>query len=982
MYLKEIKTVGFKSFASKINISLDKGITGIVGPNGSGKSNIVDAVRFVLGEQSVKSLRGADSMSDVIFSGSKSRAALNYASVTLVFDNSDYHLPIEYTEVSVKRCVYRNLDNEYYLNGEKCRLKDITDLFTDSGMGKSSFNIISQGSVGEIINQKAIDRRVIFEDAAGVLKYRKRKEEATRRLDRTDNNLDRVNDIIVELNRQVEPLREQARLARQYVDVKGKLKEVEVGLITYDITNLNHKSTNINKTIEQLNNDILISESNYGNLYNSLQSLKTSLTINEESYKKKNSKLIELTLETEKLNSDRRLILEQNKLQSNKTIDEEKLASLAEDRLKLKNGVDNVNKEIISIKDSISYNNSNLSKQEQLFNEQKNKKIELDKQISNKLKEEITLKHNIDILRASVENNSKVYSSVKSVLDNPRLKGICNIVANVFETTPKYHTAIQTAIASQLQVVITENESSAKGAIEYLKEYKLGRVTFYPLNVIRGKYIDTNTKELLDSNKVSYSILVDKIEFDSKYDNIMNNLLGNIILVNDIDAANKVSKLINYKYRIVTIDGEVINVGGSITGGVNNKTNNLVSQKYELEEKIRLSYDIEKEIKLLEENLNEVYYAMNKIDDLLSEYKIKQTNSNELLSLKIKHLKELEEQLKDISLNIESLSSIKDNNLDKLENSLLEKYYEGVSKIDNLKLEIEKLVNNKKILTDEIEVVENQIKDSSGLINKYNKSLKENEININKINMKLDNLLNTLNSEYNMTYEGAVKIYSLDIEEDLARSEVTRLKRVIKEIGMVNLNAIEEFDEVNTRYEFLNGQANELIEAKEELLKIINEMDEIMKEKFEESFNKVNEQFGVVFNKLFSGGTAKLELTNKENLLETGIDIIASPPGKKLQHLSLLSGGEKTLTAIALLFAILNTRPVPFCVLDEIEAALDDVNVDNFGQYITDYKDKTQFILITHKKKTMEYADCLYGITMQESGVSKLVSVVLSEIRK
>lgn len=981
MYLKEIKTIGFKSFASKININLDKGITGIVGPNGSGKSNVVDAIRFVLGEQSVKSLRGADSMTDVIFSGSKSRAPLNYASVTLVFDNSDYHLPCEYTEVSVKRCVYRNLENEYFLNGEKCRLKDITELFTDSGMGKSSFNIISQGSVGEIISQKAVDRRVIFEDAAGVLKYKKRKEESIRRLEKTTANLERVTDIVVELEKQLEPLKEQARLAKQYVETKGKLEKVEVALIVHDISNFNHESVHLKQEIDSINNKIFEEESKYGTMYNLLQAKKNCLMENDENFRLNNNKLLELTSRTEKLNSDRKLIVEKNKLNKNRTIDEEKISNLTDEKYKISAYLDNLDNENKVIEELIVSNRGLLEKEEKLLEEKYTKKKEVDRLVSLKLKDELTLKHNIDILRNSIENNSKVFSSVKSVLDNPRLSGVCDIVSNVFEVDNDYHVAVETAISSMLQVVIVENQKAAEEAINYLKQNQLGRVTFFPLNVIKGKFIDQATTNILNSNSIKYKTLVDLVKFDVKYQNIMDNLLGNIILVDNIEMANKVSKLINYRYRIVTVDGEVVNVGGSITGGVKNKSYNLISQKFDLEEKIRRSYDIDKEVKNLEETMNEIYYAINEIESKCNMYRNLINDNNLILSSKNKIREDNVSLLNEIELNIKSLSSIKDNTLDDLENVALGKYYESVKETENIKIVIDSLINEKKILSSDIESYEGNIKDSNALIGNLNKQLKDSEVRLSKVDMNLDNLLKVLNSEYTITYEKAVTLYSLEEEENVARAEVERFKKILKEIGMVNLASIEEYEVVSERFEFLSIQSNELVQAKDELLEIINEMDTIMKSKFEDTFNHINLEFNLVFSKLFNGGTARLELTDKSNILETGIDIVASPPGKKLQHLSLLSGGEKTLTAIALLFAILNTRPVPFCVLDEIEAALDDVNVDNFGQYITDFKDKTQFILITHKKKTMEYADSLYGITMQESGVSKLVSVILSDIK-
>lgn len=981
MYLKEIVAHGFKSFADKIVIDLNKDITGIVGPNGSGKSNVVDAVRWVLGEQSVKSLRGTDNMTDVIFSGSNSRNSLNVASVTLVFDNSDHYLPISFDEVSIKRRVYRDGTNEYYLNGEKCRLKDITDILLDSGIAKESFNIISQGKIEEILSNKATDRRIIFEEAAGVLKYKKRKEDALRKLERTHNNMSRVEDIISELETQVTPLKEQKEKALSYIDINEELKNIEISLITKDITDINYSYQDKKKLIEKLNNEIIslgtVTSSNEAKI----SAFKLDIDKLNEEINFNNQALVETIGKVEKLNSRKTIILERQKYQVENTKLHNSLIDLKENSLKYTNDI-NSTSDIIKLKEEeLEKLNIKVHEQEALVQKTKNKKQSLEKTLTEKYYKQNILKNNIERLRDTLDNNSLLPSSVKSVLNNPKLKGIHNVIGSLLEVDEKYSLAISTSLGFTSNNIIVDNEESAKEAINYLKQNNLGRATFFPLSIIKPKAIEPTIISILKNSEGFIDIASNLIKFEKKYYNIFSNQLGNVIIVKDIDSANKISKKINYRYRIVTIDGEQFNVGGSITGGNATKNRNVISLKYELENSLKEYNTIVNDIKILEDNININDSELRRVEDIL--YLINKDKimcSNEIDTYH-KSISELKIRLDDLNLEINSLQNQIDNKLSKEEEEIIKEYYEVIAEREKLELKIRSNTSKRDELKDNLEQFEYSVKSENSLVNSKNKELKELEIEVNRMDVKLDNLLNILNETYSMTYEKAKDIYHLDIDEDIARNKVMTLKKRIKDIGVVNLGAIEEYDRISERYEFLIKQREDLTQAENILLEIINEMDTVMTKDFMETFKIIQTNFKETFKELFSGGTAELKLTDPNNILETGIDIIASPPGKKLATISLLSGGEKTFTAISLLFAILKSRPVPFCILDEVEAALDEVNVNSFGLYLKKLQEKTQFIVITHKKKTMEYVDTLYGVTMQESGVSKLVSVKLEELK-
>lgn len=980
MYLKEISATGFKSFADKLTISLDGKTTCIVGPNGSGKSNIVDAVRWVLGEQSVKSLRGDSNMSDVIFSGSKNRNALNVATVSLTFDNSDNYINIPYNEITVKRRVYRTGENEYFINNEKCRLKDITDLFLDSGIGKSSFNIISQGEVQKIVSESSYDRRVIFESAAEVLKYKKRKEDALKKLDKTHTNLERVNDIIAELEIQVEPLKEQSIKAEEYLKIKNELKNIEVALLSSEITTINEEYQLTKEKIEKLNNEIMNLGVQSNKSDTELLDLKNNLSKIELTIKELNNRLLSLTKEEEKINGEKNILKERQKYDASNSKVHENISSLKEEKLKKENiihldkiDLDTLQNELESIKSEI--NNltllSNTSKKEyqDSFNEY-NEKTRLLADID----------HKIGIIEDYINNGGTINNSIKSILNNPRLRGIHQTLGALLEIDEKYLKALDVSLGGSKQFIVVENEDSAKSAINYLKDNKLGRATFFPISVIKPRGVDLDTLNVVRNMQGFISVLMDVVKYDSKYYNVVSNQVGNVLLVDNIDNANKISKVINQRYKIVTLDGDIVHIGGTMTGGSLNTSKSIFEEKHELETLRVKRREIAEVIATLEENIKSSTSKLEDNSEKIRQKEIVLIQTQEKYNTKKSSLDITNEEYNNIINELRSLENLVDSSLSKEEDRIMKLYYETSREKEEVVREIARSTKEKDKISSTIDNIEATNKLNNTSLYTKEKELKTLEINISKMDVLLDNYLRILSEEYEMTYEKAKSNYILEMDTKEARSLVNSYKNRIKQIGMVNVQAIEDYKRVSERYNFLNSQKDDLLNAKDTLLEIINEMDTVMKEEFLTTFNKIDIEFQEVFKQLFKGGSASLKLTNPDDLLETGVDIIASPPGKKLTSINLLSGGEKTLTAICLIFAILNVKPIPFCLFDEVEAALDEANVDNFGKYLNNYKDKTQFLIITHKKRTMEYANTLYGITMQESGVSKLVSVKLDNI--
>ncbi|BCB03324.1 chromosome segregation protein SMC [Bacillus sp. KH172YL63] len=1184
MFLKQLEVMGFKSFAERISVEFVPGVTAVVGPNGSGKSNIIDAIRWVLGEQSAKSLRGAK-MEDVIFAGSDSRKALNIAEVTLVLDNEDGALPIDYSEVSVTRRVYRSGDSEYLLNKQPCRLKDIIELFMDSGLGKEAFSIISQGKVEEILNSKPEDRRTIFEEAAGVLKYKSRKKKAENKLFETQENLNRVNDILHELEGQVEPLKIQASMARDYLEKKEELEKFEVALTVYDIEDLHKQWKKLSEEFEQHGNEELALSARIQKKEASLTHSRDKIAALDESISTLQEVLLSTSEELEKLEGRKQVLVERkrnsstNETQLKQSIEDavQRLSDLVSEKELAERAFASVEAEVTSLKEGLTkkqnqfrhYNENieeviesyksdyieKLNQQASAKNELQYLQQQLDQQSnrSSRLeaenekyvtqREELHARHKerakelqeqkeqidehvffyreeqkkLEQIRAQYEKQEKTlyqayqflqqaksrkemleemeedysgfFQGVKEVLKerSGQLSGIQGAVAELISVPKPYQTAMETALAASMQHIVVDTEEDGRRAIAFLKRNQFGRATFLPMNVIKGKSIPENQKNMLKGHPSFIGVAADLLDYDERFHMVISNLVGNVIITKDLKGANEIAKLVQYRYRLVTLEGDVVNPGGSMSGGtVKQKKNSLLSRKGELEEMKEKLTAMEKQTEQLQNQVKSLKEESSFREKKLEEMRVKgerlRIKEQELLSqlreIELTH-QNLDERLSLYDLEKKDYSSLKEkhssrsieleaslkvigeeiSDLDKKINELtLQKNSERTSKdallneISDMKANLaaanEKLVNSreqlkrvtetiqetnkrKTSLQDDLDWLQSEMKDNfsgeeqlgkkaeecalqkaetaklislrrderfslqqgveeeevelkelkrqhKGLVG----ALRDEEVKINRLDVELENRLDHLRDEYMLSFEAAKADYPLTIEVEDARKKVKLVKLALEELGTVNLGAIDEYERVKERYEFLIEQKNDLTEAKDTLYLVINEMDAEMVKRFDETFSAIQVEFEGVFKALFGGGRAQLKLTDPSDLLHTGVDIVAQPPGKKLQNLGLMSGGERALTAIALLFSILKVRPVPFCILDEVEAALDEANVQRFSQYLKRFSDDTQFIVITHRKGTMEEAHVLYGVTMQESGVSKLVSVRLQETKE
>ena len=974
MYLKSIRAQGFKSFADKLDLEINPGITGIVGPNGSGKSNIVDAVKWVLGEQSVKNLRGSNSMSDVIFSGSESREPQKRAMVALTFDNTDKSLHSDFAEVEIKRIVYSNGENEYYVNNSRVRLKDITDLFIDSGAGSSAFNIISQGNVTDIVNSKPTDRRVIFESAAGVLKYKKRKEESLKKLEKTEENLTRIKLITAELSKTVLPLKEQSIVAKKYKEIKSNLESIDIALIVKDITSYNRKLGILNTEIETLKSKLLSLKST--NSDSKLEKLKLKNLELEDKITQKREELLKVSEDLGSLNSEKQINLERQKYEVDNQAIDNNLLKLKEQQLQVQKNIDVAKKEVADIEASIADERQKGEDVKDKLLVIKVKRSTANNNLLENNKALFLLQNKIEILENNILNAENTPVAVRNILNNPRLHGIHNTIGKLIEVPDKYVVATDVALGYASNYLVVDDDNAALNAINFLKDHKLGRATFYPLSIIKSRKVNPEIIANIKNIHGYIGVLSDLLIFDEKYRSIIENQLGQVLVVSNANTLNIIGKLIDYKYRIVSLDGEIQHAGGSITGGTSKK-NSMLNEKNELN-KLKSEYDklqvattsLNKEVVDLDKEVAE----LEEREVVLQKYVI--LLNDELFNKKTS-LSRLTEEQKSLTSELEGIENLKTNKLD----DQLVKLLENINKVSKNKEILEKDIKNikreKDELSDEIAILEKDVRDTNSSYNIVNNELKNKEVDAGKIEVKLDNLLDALNDEYNLTYDYASVNYTLDIDDTIAREKVISLKKELNALGDVNLGSIDEYDRLSKRYDFLESQKDDLEISSAELKDLINQMDEIMNEKFEKAFSDISKSFANIFKLMFKGGHGELKLSNPDDLLNTGIDIIAIPPGKKINSPVSLSGGEKALTAICLLFAMLQVKPSPFVILDEAEAALDEVNVDMFGKYLSHEKAKSQFILITHKKRMMEYADCLYGITMQESGVSKVVSAKL-----
>ncbi len=980
MKLVSIEAHGFKSFADKIEISVNDGITCIVGPNGSGKSNIVDAVRWVLGESSLKEIRGGETQTDIIFSGSQSRKEESRAWVSLTFDNSDHYLTTDLESVEIKREVYRSGDSEYYINNAKVRKKDITDLFIDSGANPDSYSIIGQGKIQEILKGRPSDRRTIIEEAAGVLKYKKRKEDSLRKLDNTKDNIEKVDLVIKELMVSLEPLRLESIQAKKYVEYRDELKDIEISLLAKDIKTINDDFVTSKDKLKDLNEEILKMSNSSSIDSSNIEKLKNKHMTFEEKINETQDKLMELQETLSNLEMQKQVLSERKKYE----VDDQKLQNnilaLKESKVELEKNINSFKANVDVLTEEINKLKNDFELKTKEYNSLITKRNSLSDDLNKNNRDILILKNKIEVLKSDIEHDVGVPYAAKSIISNPKLNGIHNVLCKLFETKNEYANAINISLGGNTNVVVVNDSNSATRAIEFLKNNNLGRLTFFPISVIKGRFVDPDTLSLCNTVDGFIDVASNLVECDPLYKNIIDNQLGNILVVKDIETMKTLGSKIKYRYRVVTLDGEILHTGGAMTGGtVNSKQSNVINNRLMLE---KYNKDLEKLTETVK-NIETDYTRCNEDVRILETELITKRSDisakDAVIDARNKELDEMNSRLDSINSEIKGTDNVIKNEVDKE----LDKVLSDIVKVSKEKEETNnkliKLRSDRNDVSAEIEELELLSKKKNSEYNKKQEEAKTLEVNIGKMDIKLDTLLNKLSEEYEITYERASQEYVLSLDETVARSKVNSLRKSMNELGEVNLGSIKEFERVNERYTFLNAQREDLVKASDDLLEIITDLDETMKKRFSETFKRVNDEFGRVFKQLFKGGKAELILTDPEDMLNTGVDLNACPPGKSLKNLTALSGGEMTLTAIALLFSILNIRVVPFCILDEVEAALDDANVASFGEYLQDYKNKSQFIVITHKKKTMEYANTLYGITMQESGVSKLVSVRLED---
>ena len=1181
MYLKSIEVQGFKSFANKIVFDFHNGITGIVGPNGSGKSNVADAVRWVLGEQSAKQLRGAK-MEDVIFAGTQNRKPVGFAYVAITLDNSDHALPVEYDEVTVSRRVYRSGESEYKINGHSCRLRDVTEMFYDTGIGKEGYSIIGQGQIDKILSGKPDERRELFDEAAGIVKFKRRKSAAIKKLENERSNLVRVNDILSELEKQVGPLKQQSEKAKEYLNYKTDLKKYDVNAFLLETDRIRKETAELNGRLKIVDDDLEDSKSEYDNTKSEYESAENQLNDINTQIDENSQTVSALELENQKLQGAINVFTEQIKtFNANKQLHSERLLDIEKDKQNKNNSVkelreqyNDLNTELSEYNDKLAAINDtakalnaeiegisgqidnrqnsiydNLTEQSTIKAENQKfvtmleqleiKKSELTSHIIKGKSDESAQKQVIKSLTAELDNavgklediNNSIEESNTSVTqlkaeiaeknseldkltqnyhrEKSRLEsliniterydgygnsikkimelkdsnpGILGVIADIVKVEKQYETAIETALGGTIQNIVTDKESTAKELIGYLKQNKLGRATFLPLNAIHAR--NTLENEACINEKGVIGVASNLVRVSFEYEGLAKYLLGRILVVDNIDNALLIAKKYKYTLRIVTLEGEQLNPGGSMTGGAFRNSSNLLGRRREIEElkqsvsntnkqitqekaavadlrnqvaKYREALDsynkllrethirkntidvnlkqadlklseiiasygddikeqasIDSEILKISESRNQVSGNLNLLDNQNEAARKEIENLGKTLeakkseeaavALKIENLKishsSIEQKASFINENIERLCKELDN-LEEEKTSIQEKIGETKELVSAKQADIELVKNSIEESERKITAIGEKLEDLRAAKEKVNASHKEffkkrEELNekiilLEKDSMRLhnqydrleesyDSLVDYMWNEYELTYSYALELKSDELNNiNDIRKQINILKAAIKKLGDVNVNAIEEYKSVSERYEFMKTQHDDMIEAEESLMKVIEELDEGMRTQFTAKFEEIKVEFDTVFKELFGGGRGTIELVEGEDILEAGILIISQPPGKKLQNMMQLSGGEKALTAIALLFAIQNLKPSPFCLLDEIEAALDDSNVGRYANYLHKLTKHTQFIVITHRRGTMSAADRLYGITMQEKGVSTLVSVDLIE---
>lgn len=967
MFLKRVEIQGFKSFADKTVLNFDFPITGIVGPNGSGKSNISDAIRWVLGEQSVKALRGDAAMTSIIFSGSIERKTVNMAEVTLVFDNTSRYLASDYDEVEITRRIHRsNGETEYLINKMPCRLKDILDLTMDSGLSRDSLSVISQGNIASFADAKPIDRRTFFEEAAGVSKYKRKKNEALSKLTRTQDNLDRALDIINELDKQVNPLKRAAKKAEIYRDKKARLQLIETAVLVEEIAFYNDKMTEAKKALFDAETKSIMHE--------------TTLQVNETNINEKRVVIKQLDNDIQKLQDElMKVINEIQILETRKVeIDEKRKYTLEagnveQKKNELKSLLEEAEFEYTDRKTRYEQTNVDIELFEKQSSEltikiiDNNQKIE---ELNNMIRR---LQNRRSILDNTIQQPYQQQNGVAAVVNaSSSLPGVLGVIAAIINPANGYEEAINVALGGALYNIVTKDEEAARNAISYLKRNNSGRATFLPLTVLNNRYI-AREDEIVASNTKGYlGVASDFVTCELIYELVKTNLLNNVLVVDDLVNGNNLASLLKYRYKIVTLDGDVIHRGGSMTGGHNKGNVSPLTIKKELNE---IERDLNNHTIALNEHkliANQFSNEKNKLDSLLMERRINNAKLEPVVEAKRAKYERLKNdyQLLDPTNNVKTTNSF--------ENELIIRLNACYLLRDECTTNARLKRDERLKLSSEVERKEQQLRQIRQELKQTKDDLEKIRIDMARLEILINKDLDRLAGEYHMTYEFAKEKYA---DEQLinAKDEVVLLRQQIENLGNINMNAPEEYEEVNQRFETLQKNYDELMVSREKLLESIQDMDKIMVEQFVAMFDMINEQFQQIFVQLFNGGNARLVLEDPNDLLNTGIEIEANPPGKIVKNNRSLSGGEKTLVAFCVLFAILRTRPVPLCLLDEVDTALDPANNDRFANYLKQFSADSQFLVLTHRTATMAKCDVLYGVTMPKQGISQLLRVQLNE---
>lgn len=966
MFLKRIELQGFKSFADKTVIQFDQDITGIVGPNGCGKSNVNDAIRWVLGEQSVKSLRSGTNMSDIIFSGSEYRKPVNMARVTLVFDNSTRVFDSDFDEIEITRQILRaNNEASYFINKTPCRLKDINDLVMDTGLGKDSLSIITQGNISSFADAKPEDRRSLFEEAAGVAKYKKRKKISLSKLEQTKENLDRLQDILDELERQIGPLEKQAKKAEKYISLRDKLSKIEISVLVEDIDQYNEKINQINKELFDIqamhtseNVELLKQETRLESIRKEMYALDKQINELQGKYTKAMEENYQLERRKIEQDEKRKYML---KVADKKARQKEIQAMLEEARFEYQDR-----------HQRLMQTQQDLNNRRNIVNDLKTKisKARYESDQANNILTQ--LQNRRQVLENMMKQPFAHQQGVRSVMQAKNsLSGVYGVVSELLIAHADKALAVNAALGGSIYQIITKNEVDARNAISFLKRNRSGRATFLPLSVCHPRKMNEQVITIASTSPGFLGFASECVDCKEIFDPVKERLLGNVIVVDTLQNANETAKRLRYAYKIVTLDGDIVHTGGSMTGGVTKNQSTPVTMRQELD---TINSKIEGQKIKADSCLNETDILTQKLqkeNDAIVTLQIELAKLENIYATKKAKYDSILAEYQELGVDIEE-------NAELAQDDLVVQMSKMHAVLDSLSLEIQSLRQSRFDKGNDAEQLENQIRLVRREMNSKQSQIHNYEMEIVKVKTQLENALNRLSTDYEMTYEYALTKKE-DVEIESAKEEVIQLRQAISRLGNVNLDAPNEYKEVKERFDFMTSQKEDLEKASQQILAAIDEMDQTMISQFTDMFNKINAELDGVFKAMFGGGRASLSMVDPDDVLNTGIDIDVQPPGKMVKNIQTFSGGEKALIAISVLFAILKARTMPLCIFDEVEAALDQANVERFARYLSHYRGQSQFIAVTHRPGTMEQCDTLYGVTMQKDGVSKVLKVQLKD---